>query len=238
MVFLTAKWETSEEAKGLELGAVDYIRKPFSPPIIRARIRNHLELKKNRDLLENLSTLDGLTNIPNRRRFDEIYAHEWTRAIRTKSPLSLLFIDIDHFKNYNESVRPSRRRRLPQGRGQGSSVIPGAPCGFSWPGLEGEEFIILLPGHTRTGLHPPCGKYPADALKTSAHRTSRFSGRGLPHRVHRLSDMYGCCTVRSLQPFGTCGQDALPSQRMKAETASGRKACLTFQALLKPKMMV
>jgi DNA-binding response OmpR family regulator len=46
VVFLTAKWETSEETKGLELGAVDYIRKPFSPPIIRARIRNHLELKK------------------------------------------------------------------------------------------------------------------------------------------------------------------------------------------------
>ena len=84
------------------MGAVDYIRKPFSPPIIRARIRNHLELKRNRDLLENLSALDGLTNIPNRRRFDEVYEYEWSRAIRTQAPLSLLFIDIDHFKNYND----------------------------------------------------------------------------------------------------------------------------------------
>lgn len=144
IVFLTAHWEAAEEAKGLELGAVDYIRKPFSPPIIRARIRNHLELKKIRDMLENLSALDGLTNIPNRRRFDEIYAQEWNRTLRNHTPLSLLFIDIDHFKNFNDlyghlagdDCLRSVARALQSSLGRTADFL--ARYG-------GEEFIVLLP---------------------------------------------------------------------------------------------
>lgn len=150
IIFLTAKWETSEEAKGLELGAVDYIRKPFSPPIIRARIRNHLELKKNRDLLENLSTLDGLTNIPNRRRFDEVFTLEWRRAVRSGLPISLLFIDIDHFKNYNDhyghlagdDCLKAVSRVLQSSLGRTADFV--ARFG-------GEEFIILLPDTGENG---------------------------------------------------------------------------------------
>ena len=153
VVFLTAKWETCEEAKGLELGAVDYIRKPFSPPIIRARIRNHLELKRNRDLLENLSTLDGLTNIPNRRRFDEIYVNEWTRALRTKSPLSLLFIDIDHFKNYNDLYGHMAGDDCLKAVARVLQSSLGRPADFL-ARFGGEEFIILLPDTSEKGcLH-------------------------------------------------------------------------------------
>lgn len=153
VVFLTAKWETSEEARGLELGAVDYIRKPFSPPIIKARIRNHLELKKHRDLLENLSTLDGLTNIPNRRRFDEIFAQEWSRAARSHVPLSLLFIDIDHFKKYNDryghlvgdDCLKAVARVLQSSLGRPADLL--ARFG-------GEEFVIVLPETRENGaLH-------------------------------------------------------------------------------------
>ena len=153
IVFLTAKWETSEEAKGLELGAVDYIRKPFSPPIIRARIRNHLELKRNRDLLENLSTLDGLTNIPNRRRFDEIYIQEWSRALRTKSPLSLLFIDIDHFKNYNDLYGHMAGDDCLKAVARVLQSSLGRPADFL-ARFGGEESIILLPDTSESGsLH-------------------------------------------------------------------------------------
>lgn len=153
VVFLTAKWETSEETRGLELGAVDYIRKPFSPPIIRARIRNHLELKRNRDLLENLSTLDGLTNIPNRRRFDEIYIQEWNRALRTKSPLSLLFIDIDHFKNYNDLYGHMAGDDCLKAVARVLQSSLGRPADFL-ARFGGEEFIMLLPDTTEKGcLH-------------------------------------------------------------------------------------
>ena len=102
VIFITARSDEEYEAKGFEFGAVDYITKPISPPIVQARVKTHLELKKQRDILENLSNLDGLTGIPNRRRFDEFLKHEWQIAIRGHHPLSLIMMDIDYFKLFND----------------------------------------------------------------------------------------------------------------------------------------
>jgi putative two-component system response regulator len=57
VIFVTAKSETQDETKGLELGAVDYITKPISPPVVQARIKNHLELKKAREFLKNQNVI-------------------------------------------------------------------------------------------------------------------------------------------------------------------------------------
>ena len=103
VIFITAMDLEKDETKGLSLGAVDYITKPFSLPIVKARVKTHLELKHHRDILEDLSTLDGLTGISNRRRFNEILEIEWLRALRESTPLALLMIDIDHFKLYNDN---------------------------------------------------------------------------------------------------------------------------------------
>ncbi|XPV74987.1 MAG: diguanylate cyclase [Desulfovibrio sp.] len=103
VIFITAKTGEDDETLSFELGAADYIRKPFSMPIVMARIKIHLELKKHRDMLENLSTLDGLTGIPNRRRFDDALQSECRRAKRLNNFFSLLMIDIDHFKAYNDN---------------------------------------------------------------------------------------------------------------------------------------
>lgn len=103
VIFITAKAEEEDEVKGLSLGAVDYILKPFSLPIVQVRVKNYLELKHDRDMLENISTLDWLTGIPNRRRFDEFLETEWRRCARNAAPLSLIMIDIDYFKLYNDS---------------------------------------------------------------------------------------------------------------------------------------
>lgn len=102
IIFVTGKNEDEDELAGLELGAVDYIVKPFSLPIVRARVKTHLELKKYRDLLENYSFIDGLTGIPNRRRFDEFLSTMWLQAIRQNAPVSLIMMDVDHFKAYND----------------------------------------------------------------------------------------------------------------------------------------
>lgn len=102
VVFVSALGEEKDEAKGLELGAIDYIVKPVTPLIVKARIRNHLELKRHRDMLASMATIDGLTGIANRRRFDEILQMEWHRSQRAASPISVLMIDIDHFKLYND----------------------------------------------------------------------------------------------------------------------------------------
>jgi len=102
VIFISAKCETADEMRGLELGAVDYISKPFSMPIVSARIKTHLTLKKKSDMLEWLTCTDGLTNIANRRRLDEFLKQEWNRGRRTGSSLSLIFVDIDFFKKYND----------------------------------------------------------------------------------------------------------------------------------------
>ncbi|MCX7966849.1 MAG: PleD family two-component system response regulator [Syntrophorhabdaceae bacterium] len=102
IIFITAKNTDEDEAKGLSIGAVDYITKPFSIPIVKARVKTHLELKRKTDILESLSFRDGLTGIFNRRQLENVLSNEWKRAARKGEPISLLFIDIDYFKAYND----------------------------------------------------------------------------------------------------------------------------------------
>jgi diguanylate cyclase (GGDEF)-like protein len=103
VIFITAQTDEEAEAKGLEVGAVDYVAKPFSLSIIRARVKTHVELKQNRDTLERLLALDDLTGISNRRRFEEVLEHEWRRAKRGSDPLSLIMMDVDCFKEFNDN---------------------------------------------------------------------------------------------------------------------------------------
>jgi len=103
VIFITAKSGEDDETRGLGCGAVDYITKPFSMPIVRARVRTHLEFKKHRDMLENLSNLDGLTGIPNRRMFEAHLDRAWRLGAREESLVTVIMADIDHFKAYNDS---------------------------------------------------------------------------------------------------------------------------------------
>jgi diguanylate cyclase (GGDEF)-like protein len=103
VIFLTAKGDVADETQGLALGAVDYITKPFTVPVVQARVRAHVELKRRGDLLETLSMRDGLTGIANRRRFDEYLDRAWRQALRCANPISLIMADIDDFKAYNDA---------------------------------------------------------------------------------------------------------------------------------------
>lgn len=103
VIFITALSDVEDETRGLQLGAVDYITKPFKEAIIRVRVGTHLELKRQRDILERLSHLDGLTGIPNRRAFDARLDEEWRRSIRSGDPLGAAMIDVDLFKQYNDA---------------------------------------------------------------------------------------------------------------------------------------
>jgi diguanylate cyclase (GGDEF)-like protein len=103
IIFVTARNEMEEEKRGLSLGAVDYITKPFHIPIVRARVETHLRLRRKTRLLEQMASIDGLTEIPNRRSFDAVLMREWGRAKREREPLTILMVDVDYFKQYNDS---------------------------------------------------------------------------------------------------------------------------------------
>ena len=103
VIFVTALGEEEDETRGLDAGAIDYITKPVSPRILRARVRAHLSAKDAQDRLAELSRIDELTGIANRRRFDEMLALEWRRNLRQRMPLSLVMCDIDYFKAFNDS---------------------------------------------------------------------------------------------------------------------------------------
>lgn len=102
IIFVTGKSDETDEELGLSLGAIDYITKPFSIPIIKARIKNHLELKYFKERIRESSMIDGLTNIANRKKFNERINLEWYRSKRHQDPLSLIMLDIDFFKKYND----------------------------------------------------------------------------------------------------------------------------------------
>jgi diguanylate cyclase (GGDEF)-like protein len=102
VIFVTAKNDAQDEERGLRLGAMDYIAKPFHPAIVKARVQNHISLKMKTDLLESLALIDGLTGIPNRRRLDETLDAEWKRGLRNGTPLAVAMADIDYFKAYND----------------------------------------------------------------------------------------------------------------------------------------
>lgn len=144
VIFITALDSTADEEQGLDLGAVDYIAKPFHPSIARVRVRNHLQIVHQRRLLEQIAALDGLTGIPNRRRFDEALAQEWSRCQRSAQPLSLIVADVDQFKQYNDTLGHAAGDRVLQ-------EVATALCqGARRPGdlaarYGGEEFVLLLP---------------------------------------------------------------------------------------------
>ncbi len=102
VIFVTVMNNDVSEVRALRAGAIDFITKPINPPVVRARVATHLKLKAQGDLLRSLSSRDPLTGIFNRRMLEERMAAEWRRSMRHGQPLSVIMMDIDHFKTYND----------------------------------------------------------------------------------------------------------------------------------------
>ena len=102
VIFVTGHDDEEAETRGLDVGAVDFISKPINPRIVRARVKTHLTMKRQSDLLRQWVYIDGLTGVCNRRYFDEHVASEWDRAARLGAPLSVGLVDVDLFKRYND----------------------------------------------------------------------------------------------------------------------------------------
>lgn len=144
VIFVTAREEMNDETRGFDVGGVDYIIKPVQPPIVRARVRTHLELKQARDLLESLASIDGLTGIANRRRFDMCLENEWRRCARSASPFSIALVDVDHFKRYNDTHGHARGDDCLRSVAQALKSVARRPADLA-ARYGGEEFGLLFP---------------------------------------------------------------------------------------------
>ena len=151
IIFITGRTSQEDEEYGLNLGAIDYITKPFNKAIVKLRIKNYLDLKIKNDMLEKLSMYDGLTNIRNRRFFDETFEKTFNEIKRDKKSLAVLMIDIDFFKPYNDNY----------GHGQGDETLRKVAKALEKTikrasdfvaRYGGEEFVILLKDINKDGV--------------------------------------------------------------------------------------
>jgi two-component system, cell cycle response regulator len=143
IIFLTGAASTESKIRGLDLGAVDYVTKPFEPAELQARVRASLRTKYLLDLLSRKAMIDGLTGLFNRAYFDVRLTAEGALARRTNAPLSCMLMDIDHFKKVNDRHGHLLGDEVLRGIGQvmiDSCRTEDTVCRFG-----GEEFVILCP---------------------------------------------------------------------------------------------
>lgn len=178
IIFMTALSQTAVVVKGFELGAVDYITKPTQQEIVLARVTTHLTIQKlqhslqqqnlqlqqeiqQRHLaevalqqaneeLQRLATLDGLTQVANRRRFDDCLNKAWQILVREHLPLSLLMCDVDFFKRYNDSKGHQAGDECLQKVAQAMTFAVKRPADLV-ARYGGEEFAVILPNTNAEG---------------------------------------------------------------------------------------
>jgi len=150
--FITAHTDIENETRAFALGAADFIHKPISSAVVRARVSYHLLMKAQEIELKRLAATDPLTGLSNRRAFDDILEREWRQARRSGAPLATIMVDLDHFKYYNDCY----------------GHLAGDECLKAVAGLlrsnarrpidfvaryGGEEFIVLLPDTDAGGAY-------------------------------------------------------------------------------------
>jgi diguanylate cyclase (GGDEF)-like protein len=171
IIFVTAQSEPAEETRALEAGAVDFITKPVTPAVVRARVRTHLTLKAQNDLLRSMAFVDGLTGVANRRRFDEDFDSEWRRCRRNGTSLALVMIDIDHFKRYNDYY----------GHQAGDTCLRAVANALQGSFGRAHDLVARYGGEEFVCLLPECE---LDGAQTKAEELREaIASLGIPHEV-------------------------------------------------------
>ncbi len=219
VIFVTSHNDVASEVQGLAAGAVDFISKPINPGIVRARVKTHVTLKLQSDYLRQLAFVDGLTGVANRRYFDERLISETRRAARSGSAQSLVLLDVDYFKNFNDHY----------GHQAGDDCLRRIALalrdGLQRPGdfvarYGGEEFVVLLPETDLAGALQLCERlHQCITGLAVAHVTSQ-----LPDKVVSLS--MGAATALGGGPGDGSGLLALADGQLYAAKKAGRARTL------------
>jgi diguanylate cyclase (GGDEF)-like protein len=187
VVFLTGAGSTDEKIRGLELGAVDYVTKPFEPAELRARVRAALRTKYLLDLLNKKAMIDGLTGLWNRTYFDQTLQAQLSLAKRSGQPVAVVIGDLDHFKQINDRcghLTGDEALRIVAACMQATCRIEDVVCRFG-----GEEFGIIVP-------NTPSDKawIMADRLKKNIEKLP-LQHRGVPVQItcsFGIADLMSC----------------------------------------------
>lgn len=169
VIFVTGHNSPQDELRGLEAGAADFIAKPIREALLVARVRTQLRVKALTDQLKAVACTDALTGAANRRSFDEALQREWQRALRTGQPLSLLLVDVDHFKAYNDFYGHQDGDDCLRKVAEALHAAVMRPSDLV-ARYGGEEFALLLPGTDHAGAEQVAG-----GLTEQLHRSA------LPH---------------------------------------------------------
>jgi len=152
-------------------GGADYLRAPFDSAVSRLRLHLHLNRKQAFDRLASLSVTDPLTGLYNRRKFDEEVVQCWKQSQRDKTPCSMVLVDVDYFKGFNDHYGHLEGDRCLQ---HIASVL--AECGARprdiVARIGGEEFALLLPATPLQG-----------AQRVAERILKRLSRLDIPHEA-------------------------------------------------------
>lgn len=226
VIFMTALSQTAVVVKGFELGAVDYITKPTQQEIVLARVTTHLTIQKLRrslqeqnvqlqreiqhrhqaetalqqanQELQRLATIDSLTQVANRHRFDEYLSQSWRICAREQWFLSLLLCDVDFFKRYNDAKGHQAGDECLRAVARGMSRVVKRPADLV-ARYGGEEFAVILP-------HTPI----EGALRVAELIRSSVRELSLPHPQSPISEYVTFSVgVASTVPCHECHPDVL-----------------------------
>ena len=217
VIFITSLENETDETRGFEVGAVDYIRKPIRKAIVKARIKLHLELKNEMDFHARRSLIDGLTEIANRRRLMEHLSLELRRAVRNQRYLSVIMIDIDFFKLFNDNyghISGDECLKIVAENVHSRMKRPNDLVGR----YGGEEFVCILPDTDFDGAKEMC-----QLLLDSIRQLE------VPHNFSKVSDILtisiGC--VSMIPSKKTVMEDLLKAadDALYESKHSGRNCC-------------
>jgi diguanylate cyclase (GGDEF)-like protein len=211
IIFLTSMTKDEDLARGIEVGGDDYLMKPISEVVLHAKVRamkrlvdmqralvdvTHQLNAANKEL-QRLSTTDGLTGISNRRMFDELSLREWRRCERQKKPFSLVMVDVDHFKLFNDKYgHQAGDECLRSIAAQVAKVAPRATDLAARYG--GEEFVLVL------------GETDVDGAKWIANRLcQQVAELNIPHYATSSRHVTVSCGVASVFPEKSRSLDIL-----------------------------
>ncbi len=202
IIFLTVLDKDHDMARGIAAGGDDYLRKPISEVVLQAKMlamsrlvemhrsqtKRAQELNESNRRLQYLSTTDKLTGIANRHMFDELLKREWRRCERMKQPMSLIMVDVDFFKQYNDTYGHQAGDTCLKTIAE--QVSRGAPRASDLAArYGGEEFVLVLGETTIEGAG-----WVANNIR------QHVSDLGVPHSASKFGHVTVSCGLASMYP--------------------------------------